>query len=89
MYSTRSTRKTTKTKRSGTLDPKVDIPEIEVTLVNGITKKIILNHHDAIPYSDLVDRSRLCNYLGHLEGDEMNSIVAVTGCLIGDEIDDD
>ena len=77
-----------KSKRSRTLDPKVDIPEIEVTFINGITKKLILNHHDAIPNSVLIDRSRLCNYLGHLEGDEMNSIVAVTGCLIGDEIDE-
>ena len=75
-------------KKSGTIDPKFDIPEIEVTFKNGVTKKLVLNHHDAIPNSDFVDRSRLCNYLGHLEGDEMNSIVAVTGCLMGDRPDE-
>ena len=53
-----------------------------------MTKKLILKHYDAIPNSVLIDRSRLCNYLGHLEGDEMNSIVAVTGCLKADDIDE-
>ena len=73
--------------RSGMTDPKLDIPEIEVTFVNGIKQKMILRHYDAIPNSDVADKTRLCNYLGHLEGDEKHSVVAVTGCLIGDKRD--
>ena len=71
--------------RSGATDPKVDIPEIEVTFTNGVKQNMILRHYDAIPSSNDADHSRLCNYLGHLEGDEVNSTVAVTGCLIGDD----
>ena len=43
---------------------------------------------DYIPNSDTSHQSRGCNYLGHLEGDEANSAVAVTGCLMGDDLDD-
>ena len=73
---------------SGSIDPKTDIPEIEVTFTNGVKQKMVLRHYNAIPNSDLVDPSRLCNYLGHLEGDETESTVAVTGCLMGDNRDE-
>ena len=75
--------------RSGSIDPKFDIPEIEVTFTNGVKQKMILRHYDAIPNSNTADNSRLCNYLGHLEGDEVNSAVAVTGCLLGDNLDEE
>jgi len=70
------------------IDTKLDVPEIEVTFANGIKQKMVLRHYDAIPNSDVADQTRLCNYLGHLEGDEKNSVVAVTGCLNGDNLDD-
>ena len=71
--------------RSGLLDPSVDIPEIEVSFTNGLKQNLMLKHFDAIPNSDSADKSQLCNYMGHLEGDEENSVVAVTGCLMGDD----
>ena len=74
--------------RSRTFDPSVEIPEIEVTFTNGMKQKMVLKHYDAIPNSDLSDESRLCNYMGHLEGDKENSVVAVTGCLMGDNVDE-
>ena len=75
--------------RSGNLiDPKLDIPQIEVTFANGIKQKMILQHYNAIPNSKMMDQSRLCNYLGHLDGDERESRVAVTGCLLGDNPDE-
>jgi len=74
--------------RSGTTDPKLDIPDIEVVFPNGVKQKMILRHYDGIPNSDLADPSLLCNYLGHLEGDEMHSVVAVTGCLMRDDRDE-
>ena len=74
--------------RSGAIDPKADIPEMDVTFTNGVTKKIILRHYNAIPSSESADHSRFCNYLGHVEGDETNSVIAVTGCLMGDEPDE-
>ena len=74
--------------RSGSIDPSVDIPDIDVTFTNGMKHKMVLRHYDAIPNSHLSDESRLCNYMGHLEGDEENSVVAVTGCLMGDNIDE-
>ena len=73
--------------RSGVIDPKVDIPEIDVTFTNGVTKKLILRHYNAIPSSESADHSRFCNYLGQVEGDETNSVIAVTGCLMGDKPD--
>ena len=75
--------------RSGSIDPKFDLPEIEVTFTNGVKQKMILRHYDAIPNSNAADQSRLCNYLGHLEGDEVDSSVAVTGCLMGDNLDEE
>ena len=48
---------------------------------------MVLRHYNAIPNSETIDRSRLCNYLGHLHGDETESNVAVTGCLLGDKPD--
>ena len=75
--------------RSGSIDPKFDLPEIEVTFTNGVKQKMILRHYDAIPNSNTADQSRLCNYLGHLQGDEVNSSVAVTGCLMGDNLDEE
>ena len=75
-------------KKTGTIDPKVDIPEIKVTFPNGVKRRLMLTHHDAIPNSNSIDQSRLCNYLGHVEHDEMDSVVAVTGCLIGDNQDE-
>ena len=74
--------------RSGAIDPKLDIPEIEVTFTNGVKQRLVLRHYDAIPNSDSADKSRFCNYLGHLEGDEVNSTVAVTGCLMGHNLDE-
>ena len=74
--------------RTGMIDPKLDVPEIEVTFANGIKQKMVLRHYDAIPNSDVADQTQLCNYLGHLEGDEKHSIVAVTGCLNGDNLDE-
>ena len=71
--------------RSEIIDPSVDIPEIEVSFTNGLKQKMKLKHFDAIPNSDSADKSQLCNYMGHLEGDEENSIVSVTGCLMGDD----
>ena len=75
--------------RSGTIDPRFDIPEIEVTFTNGVKQKMVLRHYNAIPNSDKIDHSRLCNYLGHLQGDELNTSVAVTGCFMGDESDEE
>ena len=75
--------------RSGLIDPRTDIPEIEVTFTNGVKQKMVLRHYDAIPNSNTMDRSRLCNYLGHLEGDEVNSSVALTGCLMGGHPDEE
>ena len=49
---------------------------------------MILRHYNALPNSETLDHSRLCNYLGHLEGDEENSRVSVTGCLMGDDPDE-
>ena len=74
--------------KSDSIDPRLDIPQIEVTFTNGLKQKMILRHYDAIPNSDLIDQSRICNYLGHLEGDETDSTVAVTGCLLGDNPDE-
>ena len=74
--------------KSGSIDPRLDIPHIEVTFTNGVKQKMILRHYDAIPNSDIIDQSRICNYLGHLEGDETDSTVAVTGCLLGDNPDE-
>ena len=74
--------------KSGLIDPRLDIPQIEVTFTNGVKQKMILRHYDAIPNSDLIDQFRICNYLGHLEGDENDSTVAVTGCLFGDNPDE-
>ena len=73
--------------RSGSTDPKIDSPEIQVTFGNGVTQRMVLDHYDAIPNADAIDQSRLCNYLGYLEGDEMNTVVAVTGCLMGNDSD--
>ena len=74
--------------RSGAIDPKLDIPELDVTFTNGVKQRLVLRHYDAIPNSDSADKSRFCNYLGHLEGDEESSVVAVTGCLMGDDRDE-
>ena len=74
--------------RTGSNDPSVDIPEIEVSFTNGVKQNMVLKHFNAMPNSNLADKSRLCNYLGHLEGDEANSVVAVTGCLMGDTFDE-
>ena len=73
--------------KTGSIDPRVDIPEIEVSFANGVKQKMVLRHYNAIPNSESVVHSRLCNYLGHLEGDEIDSTVAVTGCLMGDNPD--
>jgi hypothetical protein len=49
---------------------------------------MILRHYNAIPNSETIDHSRVCNYLGHLKGDEVESSVAITGCLMGDDTDE-
>jgi hypothetical protein len=74
--------------RAGLIDPELDIPELEVTFTNGVKQRMNLRHYNAIPNSETMDHSRLCNYLGHLEGDETESNVAVTGCLMGDNPDE-
>lgn len=75
--------------RSRSIDPKIDIPEIEVTFDNGVKQRMVLEHYNPIPNSDAINQSRLCNYLGHLEGDETNTVVAVTGCLMGEDSDEE
>ena len=37
-------------------------------------------HYNAIPNSKTIDHSKLCNYIGYLEGDK-DSRVAMSGCL--------
>ena len=66
------------------MDPKTDIPEIEVIFTNGIKQKMVLEHYNIFPNSAFIDQSRVCNYLGYLEGDKSESNVAVTGCLMGE-----
>ena len=75
--------------RSESTDPKTNIPELKVTFTNGVTQRMVLSHYNAIPNSKSADASRLCNYLGHLEGDEMESSVAVTGCLFPNDASDE
>ena len=70
------------------MDPKDNIPEIEVVFENGVRQRMILTHYDPIPNSDLMDKSQDCNYLGHLAGDDATSVVAVTGCLHGVDVDE-
>ena len=70
------------------MDPKDYIPDIEVVFENGVRQRMILTHYDPIPNSDLIDNSQQCNYLGHLAGDDETSVVAVTGCLNGDDVDE-
>ena len=74
--------------RSGMTDPKTKISQIEIYFVNGMKKKMILNQYNSIPNSVNIDHSRICNYLGHLEGDKTSSTVAVTGCLFGENPDE-
>lgn len=62
------------------VDPKLQIPELEVTFENGVKQKIILNHYNGMPNSKIMDPSKLCNYIGYLENDK-DSRVAFTGCL--------
>ena len=49
---------------------------------------MVLEHHNAIPSSDMMDHSKVCSYTGYLEGDEMESNVAVTGCFWGKNPDE-
>ena len=66
--------------RSGLLDPKVDIPQVEVTFEDGQKDTLVLEHYNAMPHSKNIDPLRLCNYLGHLKN-EKTARVAVTGCV--------
>ena len=66
--------------RSGLNDPKIDIPEMEVTFENGQKDTLVLRHYNAIPDSTNIDHTRLCNYLGYLKYEE-DARVAVTGCV--------
>ena len=64
------------------ISPKTQIPDIFVTFGNGVAQKMVLYHYNPIPRSTTMDHSRLCNYIGHLKGDEKDSRVAVSGCLL-------
>ena len=66
--------------RSGLLDPKIDIPQVEVTFTDGQKDSLVLEHYNALPHSKNIDPRRLCNYLGHLKN-EKTARVAVTGCV--------
>ena len=66
--------------RSGLLDPKIDIPQVEVTFEDGQKDTLVLEHYNAMPHSKNIDPLRLCNYLGHLKN-EKTARVAVTGCV--------
>ena len=66
--------------RSGVVDPETNIPEMEVTFEDGQKDTLVLKHYNALPDSNNIDPSRLCNYLGHLEN-EKTARVAVTGCV--------
>ena len=66
--------------RSGLLDPKIDIPQMEVTFTDGQKDSLVLEHYNAMPDSKNIDPRRLCNYLGHLKN-EKTARVAVTGCV--------
>ena len=57
------------------MDPKDNIPDIEVVFENGVRQRMILTHYNAIPNSDLIDNFQQCNYLGHLAGDDAASQV--------------
>ena len=69
-------------------DPKLDIPEIDVIFANGLKQRMVLHHYNTIPNSETMEHSKLCNYIGHLEGDETDSKVSVTGCLMGNDPDE-
>ena len=49
---------------------------------------MVLRHYNAIPNSETIEHSRVCNYLGHLKDDEIESSIAITGCLMGDDTDE-
>ena len=65
--------------RSALKDPRIDIPEMEVTFGDGEKDTLILKHYNALPDSTNIDHTRLCNYLGYLKY-EQDARVAVTGC---------
>ena len=75
-------------KKSAVINPETDIPHIEVTFSNGLKQQMVLRHYNAIPNSETINRSRICNYLGYLKGDETESSIAVTGCLFDNEPDE-
>jgi len=62
-------------------DPKSNVPVIKVRFSNGVQDFIKLEHITVMPNSKDLDSSRLCNYMGFLQGEEDKSVVAVTGCL--------
>ena len=62
-------------------DPQGNVPIIKVRFLNGVEDVMKLKHVTLMPNSKDLDISRLCNYIGSLEGDEDKSVVAVTGCL--------
>ena len=62
------------------IDPVTQVPEIEISFDDNDAQKLILYHYNAMPNSKAIDPSRLCNYIGYLEGDK-DSRVSVSGCL--------
>ena len=62
------------------IDPVTQVPEIEISFDDNDAQKLILYHYNAMPNSKAIDSSRLCNYIGYLEGDK-DSRVSVSGCL--------
>ena len=62
------------------VDPVAQVPEIEISFDDSNAQKLILYHYNAMPNSKAIDPSRLCNYIGYLEGDK-DSRVSVSGCL--------
>ena len=66
--------------RFASINPKYQIPELEVTFEDGHKDTVVLEHYNAMPQSKRIDHTRLCNYLGHLRSEE-DSRVSVTGCF--------
>ena len=49
--------------RSGLLDPKVDIPQVEVTFEDGQKDTLVLEHYNAMPHSKNIDRKTPCDHI--------------------------
>ena len=67
------------------VNPKENVPKIEVRFADGTIDRMVLRHHNPIPDSKMLEESLLCNYLGHMQQDPLHSQIAVTGCLNGEK----